>query len=104
MEFELKPEKGWEFFSRHKELTDLVFGTFVPLVNQQDWSYMNLVKNTSMFEDTYGNLLTLIYIDQERLAEIHFSKPKPGTSVSKEMSKVLTLLSDDYGLQKLHRL
>ncbi len=81
MEFELKPEKGWEFFTRHKDLTDLVFGTFIPLVNQQDWSYMNPVKNTSMFEDTYGNLLTLIYIDQERLAEIHFSKPKSDTSV-----------------------
>lgn len=104
VEFELRPDNGWEVFSRHKELTDLIFETFIPLVNRKDWHYMNFVRNTSMFEDINGNILTLLYMDDNagNIVKIHFSKPKTETTVSKEMSHMLTLLSEDYGLRKLH--
>lgn len=104
MQFELTPDNGWEVFCKHKELIDLIFQSFIPLVNQKNWHYMNLVRNSSMFEDTNGNLLTLLYTDDNtgKIAKIHFSKPKPGTTISKEMSQMLTLLSENYGLRKLN--
>ncbi|GAB5524155.1 MAG: hypothetical protein Roseis2KO_20270 [Roseivirga sp.] len=97
------PENGWIAFNHHHELIDLIFNSFIPLVNESSWHYLNLVAGTSSFEDDKGNILTIVYQSHkgEKIQEIHFSKLHFENPVSKEMTQMLNMLTDTYGCEKL---
>lgn len=60
----LKPSQGWENYTRHSELVDHIYETYIPLVNQGKWHYLNFAPDLGIFEDSNGNYL---YIDYREL-------------------------------------
>ena len=53
--YKLTPINGWKGFPKNKEVGDILYSTFMPIVNEGAWSYMNYTTGTGMFEDDRGN-------------------------------------------------
>lgn len=99
------PTKGWHKYNDHIKLIDFIYETLIPLVNKQEWSYMNFTSGSGIFEDQYGNVLILEFqkskVDfSDQISSIIFSHLNLEMSTSETMIHILELLQSKYGLVK----
>lgn len=91
--YKLIPANGWDYFSKHIELGDLLYDHLIPLVNQGSYEYLNLFVGCGVFEDDQDNSLFILFDDsrkKEKVVELRLSeaiKERPASE-----SDLLTLV------------
>ena len=75
--YRLIPPQGWDCFSHHISLSDFIYDQLIPLVNQGQYSFLNLFAGFGVFKDEFGNSLFILFDDsrkKERIIELRVSQ------------------------------
>lgn len=100
--FKIAPARGWDFFSRHVELADLIYDSLAPFVNQKKFNYLNLFPGCGVFEDPFDNSLFILFDDskrKERIVELRLSQSNP--EPSSQLLTLADLIVNKYQLEKI---
>lgn len=105
--YRLTPAQGWKNFSKHVELVEKIYSIFIPLVNKNDWHYLNFASDTGSFEDNTGNSVFIEFSEQtndeiEEILDLTVSiKPNNVQSVGLLESTMLDIVNK-YQLEKIN--
>ncbi|MCW8876615.1 MAG: hypothetical protein OQJ89_10545 [Kangiellaceae bacterium] len=97
--FRLAPKNGWSDYPQNKEIVESIYSSFMPLVNEASWNYMNFTSESGMFEDDAENSVHLEFLeDGENLASLCISIKIPTSENAGFLEKTMNELESKYSL------
>ena len=99
--YQLTPKAGWNSFNENRKVVDLIYSTFMPLVNEGAWNYMNFTSGTGTFEDENGNSVFLEFDESgEEIGSLSISiEPSEDRNLSM-LEETINNLESKYDLMK----
>ena len=102
--YRLIPPQGWDCFSHHIDLSDLIYDQLIPLVNQGKYSFLNLFAGFGVFKDEFGNSLFILFDDsrkKERIIELRVSQVPDVSVEQSQLLQIIDAIAERFSLEAL---
>ena len=102
--YQLNPKQGWKIFPKNIEVVETKYSLFIPLVNDEDWHYMNFTSEVATFEDAVGNSVLLEFLPHEEETEkeeiVNLSVSMKDNNAESFLARTMRDLAFRYELEK----